>query len=121
MQFTQSASRPDLAMGRGAMFREGGVDLSAPYESANAPPPSRAEMRGPQSLDLNGLLSGLKTREVNIHENAPVQMAAPSMTTDENDSMVSISSLHDAQNMNLPKRSNRRKQRSDRNTISLDI
>ena len=121
MQFTQSASRPDLAMGRGAMFREGGVDLSAPYESANAPPPSRAEMRGPQSLDLNGLLSGLKTREVNIHENVPVQMAAPSMTTDENDSMVSISSLHDAQNMNLPKRSNRRKQRSDRNTISLDI
>jgi hypothetical protein len=34
--------------------------------------------------------------------------------------MISISSLRDAQNANMPKRS-KRKQRSDKNTISLDI
>ena len=39
----------------------------------------------------------------------------------EDDSMISISSLRDMQNTNLPKRTNRRKQRSDKNTISLDI
>jgi hypothetical protein len=34
--------------------------------------------------------------------------------------MISISSLKDAQNNTMPKRT-RRKQRSDKNTISLDI
>jgi len=34
--------------------------------------------------------------------------------------MISITSLKDMQNNNMPKRS-RRKQRSDKNTISLDI
>lgn len=135
MQFTQApgANRPDIAMGRGSMFREGGVDMSNPYENVSGqertmrqPAPQmpshesmqgpRQEMRGPQSMDLNGLLSGLKTREVNIHEQTQ------QMNTDDNDdSMVSISSLRDAQNTMMPKRSNRRKQKSDRNTISLDI
>jgi hypothetical protein len=39
----------------------------------------------------------------------------------EDDSMISISSLRDLNNTNMPKRSNRRKNRSDKNTISLDI
>ena len=68
-------------------------------------------MRGPQSVDLDNLLSGLKTREVNLGENR----------NDENTSMVSASSLRDGQNTTLPTRTNRRKQRSDKNTISLDI
>jgi len=38
----------------------------------------------------------------------------------ENDSMISVTSLRDMQNATIPKRT-RRKQRSDRNTISLDI
>jgi len=141
MNFTQAPNnRPDLAMGRGAMFREGGVDMSSPYENAqraNPPrmttpmaPPSRSdgirpEMKGPQNLDMNNLLSGLKTREVNIHDQSNRMMSPPTnmspLDIDENDSMVSISSLRDTQNSVLPKRANRRKQRSDRNTISLDI
>ena len=141
MQFTQApgqqqANRPDIAMGRGSMFREGGVDISNPYEnmrqqdrSVPQPPPRmpaadsmqgpRQEMRGPQSVDLNGLLSGLKTREVNIHEQSAASSYQQQM--DENDSMISISSLKDSQNTMMPKRSNRRKPKSDRNTISLDI
>ena len=76
-----------------------------------APPPQRQEMRGPQNSDIDNILAGLKTRSVNIHESAQSQ---------EDDSMISINSLKDAQNNTMPKKS-RRKQRSDKNTISLDI
>jgi len=103
-------TRPDIAMGRGTMFQEGGIDIQerSPIQTQT---PARPEMRGPQNLDINGLLSGLKTREVDIHQ------------TTDNDSMVSISSLKDSQNTVLPKRAGggRRKPRSERNTISLDI
>ena len=68
---------------------------------------SRPEMKGPS--DISDLLSGLKTREVH-----------PQGRNDENESMVSISSLRDNQNVNMPKRS-KRKQKSDKNTVSIDI
>jgi len=145
MQFTTQASgnRPDISMGRGTMFKDSGVDISNQYENPNRrPEPSfrpemsqrneqrndqrneppfrqetsqRPEMRGPQNMDLNGLLSGLKTREVNIHNSSKKSMI------DENDSLVSVASMKDIQNATLPKKSNRRKQKSDKNTISLDI
>ena len=126
MQFTSPeppSNRPDIAMGRGSMFREKGVDVGSGYSDANrnepirtAPPQttSRQEMRGP-STDIDNILSGLKTKAVNIHEQATAQ---------EDDSMISISSLKDMQNGQIPKRSNsRRKGRtgSDKNTVSLDI
>jgi hypothetical protein len=76
-------------------------------------------MRGPQNTDIDNILSGLKTRSVNIHEQTPPHSNI-SMTQDD-DSMISISSLKDMQNSNMPKRTNRRKNRSDKNTISLDI
>lgn len=111
MQFT--SNRPDINAGRGAMFREEGVDMNNTFSDLNQEPPKmqRPEMRGPQSTDIDNILSGLKTRTVNIHEPPPAT---------EDDSMISIASLKDAQNANMPKRS-RRKQRSDKNTISLDI
>jgi hypothetical protein len=112
MQFTQAPSnRPDISASRGAMFREEGVDLNNQFVNPNQQAPSqRPEMRGPQNADIDNILAGLKTRNVDIHE--------PTM---EDDSMISISSLKDAQSNSLPKRSKRRNQRSDRNTISLDI
>ena len=112
MQFT--SNRPDINAGRGAMFREEGVELNNQFVDLNreeSTPSQRAEMRGPQNTDIDNILAGLKTRTVNIHDSAPTQ---------EDDSMISISSLKDAQNATMPKRS-RRKQRSDKNTISLDI
>jgi len=125
MNFTSNeppANRPDLTMGRGTMFREQGVDVGSGYADANrsekirTPAPSRPEMRGPSS-DIDNILSGLKTKAVNIHE----QTTASSLP--EEDSMISISSLKDMQNGQMPKRSNRRKGRtgSDKNTVSLDI
>jgi len=128
MSFTQNpGSRPDISMARGAMFKEPGVDMNQPFEqvrsqerSVRQPPPPdysktvqgpRPEMRGPQ--DINSLLSGLKSREVNIHQT--------SAGDTENDSMVSITSLSDSLNNTMPKKSNRRKQKSDKNIVSLDI
>jgi hypothetical protein len=115
MQYTTApTNRPDISMGRGTMFQEEGVNVNNQYENVSVEqnqPTSRPEMRGPQSVDLDSLLSGLKTREVNLGDNR----------NDENTSMVSASSLRDGQNTTLPTRTNRRKQRSDKNTISLDI
>jgi hypothetical protein len=109
MQYT--TNRPDVSMGRGSMSNENdGIDIHQQYEQVN-PNMSRPEMKGPQTMELDSLLSGLKTRDDNVM-----------LHNDENDSMVSISSLKDGQNSSLPKRTNsRRKQRSDKNTISLDI
>lgn len=122
MQFTNHQNRPDLAMGRGTMFRESGQDVGQGYADvnrSNAPmfsPPTRPEMRGPQSADIDSILSGLKTKTVNIHEQ---NLGETSHGLD--DSMVSVSSLKDMTSGSVPKRSNRRKNRSDKNTVSLDI
>jgi len=142
MNFTNAASsRPDISMGRGAMFKESGVDISAPFERVNStpstmfqpnlPPASsnapRPEMRGPQSVDVDSLLSGLKRRDTPINELSSSTQQYNMQSTnislvDENDSMVSVISLgNNSQNPQLPKRSNRRKNRSDKNVISLDI
>ena len=145
MNYTQTqtpANRPDLSAGRGAMFREGGIDLNdsnrsstvqaqsmqssmqSSFQPANAQsnqssyqPTQRPEMRGPQNTDINNILSGLKTREVKTNENVSYALN----TNDDNDSLISITSLKDMQNGNMPKRTNKRKQKSDRNVVSLDI
>lgn len=104
----------------------------------------RPEMRGPQNPEIHQLLAGLKTTatpvppvqqqqsqqqqesfvppmptNVQQHVQAEISMTPP-RTFDENDSMISVTSLQDLQNTNLPKRT-RRKKTSERNTISLDI
>lgn len=71
----------------------------------------RPEMKGPS--DISDILSGLKTKTINIQE--------ASSNNDDNMSTISISDLKDMQaDGNMPKRS-RRKPKSDKNTISLDI
>ena len=50
----ESTNRPDLAMGRGSVFREQGVDLQTNYDNVNKP---RPEMRGPQSTQASQILS----------------------------------------------------------------
>ena len=71
--------------------------------------PSRPEMKGPS--DISEILSGLKTKTINIQDPGAVN----------NDSTISVSDLKDLQNDgNMPKKSKRR-QKSDKNTVSLDI
>ena len=99
----------------------------------------RPEMKGPS--DISEILSGLKTKTINIQESQqppqfqqqqqqqqfqqsqlPPQMESDSVSIN-NDSTISISDLKELQGSgsgNMPKRS-RRKPKSDKNTISLDI
>ena len=119
MNYTNNTpNRPDISMGRGSMFREEGIDVNNQFEDirAQGPPQSRskaherAEMKGPQSVDLDNLLSGLKTRDVQPNQGR----------NDENESMISASSIQDSQGNVLPKKT-RRKQRSDKNVVAIDI
>jgi len=123
MVFTEApGNRQDINAARGAMFREEGIETNT-YRSVNEQEKTirqpiqpvaqqqqsqRPEMRGPQNTDIDNILSGLKTRTVNIHEQQ-----------EDDDSMISASSMN-LQNGTMPKRS-RRKPRSDKNIVSLDI
>jgi hypothetical protein len=112
------------------MFREQGEELHNGYVNLAEPqrpvrpiqvppqPQARPEMRGPQSTDIDNILSGLKTRTVNIHEQQPSMTVE---TVNDDDSMISISSMKDMNGATMPKRSNRRNNGSAKNTISLDI
>ena len=88
------------------MFRESGVNVNS-QASVNEPS-VRPEMSGPRNTDINDILSGLKTKKVDIRSDAK-----------DNDSVVSISSIKDMSETILPKKSSRRK--SDKNVVSLDI
>jgi hypothetical protein len=112
-------NRPDLSMGRNN-FVDDGISLSENYGSTNdiersSRRPSRPEMKGPS--DISDILSGLKTKTINIQEARP----QTSNNNNNDSSTISISDLKDLQSDgNLPKKS-RRKQKSASNTISLDI
>jgi len=111
-------NRPDLSMGRNN-FVDDGISLSENYGNTNDQnrrSSSRPEMKGPS--DISDILSGLKTKTINIQEARP----QTSNNNNNNDSStISISDLKDLQSGgNLPKKS-RRKPKSDSNTISLDI
>jgi hypothetical protein len=127
MQFTQMPdNRPDLNAGRGSipsnMFREQGVDMNQMGSNMNQPPTNyasekqersqRPEMSGPKNTDIDNILSGLKTKTINIHEQTQ---------NTEDDSMVSIGSLKDMQGTMMPRKRSGRKNKSDKNVISLDI
>lgn len=113
------SNRPDISMGRGASAPSDGIDINQPHENVNRPtqpPQYRNEMKGPQR-DIDSILSGLKTRTVDIH---PPQQEPANEYVGADDSMISISSLKDMQDANMPKRT-RRRNNSRGNTISLDI
>jgi hypothetical protein len=70
-------------------------------------------MKGPG--DITDILSGLKTKTINIQEPSSNQ------NVNNDSSTISISDLKDLQgDGNMPKKS-RRKQKSSSNTVSLDI
>ena len=94
-----------------------------PYESKSSrgPPPPipqnpRPEMKGPS--DINNILSGLKTKNVNIGSSSSATNT--NQANEDKGSTISISELKDLQNENMPSRT-KRKPKSEKNTISLDI
>jgi hypothetical protein len=114
-------ARPDLNMSR-SNFVDDGISLRENFERPDFQDrttrrqPPRPEMKGPS--DISDILSGLKTKTINIQE--PQQQS--SININQNDSStISISDLKELQTEgNMPKRSGRRK-KSASNTVSLDI
>ena len=99
-------TRPDIMSARGAPIDQ---NEGNPLEE---PRITRPEMKGPsvssKQADINNLLSGLKTKQVNMNENK-----------DNNASTISLDDLKELTNAKMPK--SKRKQKSDKNIISLDI
>jgi len=77
----------------------------------------RPEMRGPS--DISNILSGLKTKNINIQANEPSPTQLESKTDTSTMSISDLKSLQ-SETVNLPKKS-KRKQKSASNTVSLDI
>jgi hypothetical protein len=115
-------ARPDLNYSK-SNFVDDGISLRENFErpdfqertsrrqGGGAP---RAEMKGPS--DITDILSGIKTKTINIQETTSM----PSQAANDS-STISISDLKDLQSEgNMPKRSGRRK-KSASNTVSLDI
>ena len=107
-------SRPDLSRAS-----QEGVDLNDNFGSLNQEKiiqeskpmqNTRPEMKGPS--EVNNILSGLKTRQVNMGQDKNEK--------DKNNlSTISVEDLRELAGTRLPK--SRRKQKSDKNSISLDI
>lgn len=120
MNFTEMPSnRPDISMSRGAMFKEEGVDISNQFENPN----KRPEMKGPQNTDIDNILAGLKPKSAppqNVIQELPPQN---NIIEQGDDSVISIASLKDMQNANMPRKSNgkRKNNGSNKNIVSLDI
>jgi hypothetical protein len=114
-------NRPDLVRGRGFAENDG-INIRESFNSSNENvnqnsrkinSNSRPEMKGPS--DITDILSGLKTKTINIQESPSVEQ------NEGNSSTISISDLKDMQSDgNMPKRSKRRSN-SNKNTVSLDI
>jgi hypothetical protein len=96
----RGGNRPDIAAGRGSDMNDA-VNVKDNFGRA-----SRPEMKGPS--DLGDILSGLKTKKININNK-------------DSQSVVSVSELDEMKNdLNRPKKS-RRKPKSERNTVSLNF
>jgi len=109
--------RPDLNFSKSNLVDDG-ISLRENFERPDVQdrtskrPSGRPEMKGPS--DISDILSGLKTKTINIQESTQQASANDSST-------ISISDLKEMQSEgNMPKRSGRRK-KSASNTISLDI
>ena len=103
-------NRPDLMSARNS----NGISIDKNEVSLSEEPRiTRPEMKGPTSnskqTDINNLLGGLKTKQINIPENKEFNQS----------STISVEDLKELTNARIPK--SKRKQKSDKNIVSLDI
>jgi len=99
-------SRPDLR----SSINEEGVELNSFGNLNSQDTSARPEMRGPKNDDIENILAGLKTKNITINK-------------DKEDSVVSATSIGELSQSSgkMPKRSQKRKQKSDKNVVTLDI
>ena len=127
----QGRAGNNASMGRSNFFNGNGNDDGISIKESNfgvpgfePPQPAnkssrRPDMKGPG--DITDILSGLKTKTINISEPPSLNNNNNDYIDDNNSSTISINDLKDIQTgANVPKRS-RRKPKSDKNTVSLDI
>ena len=94
------SNRPDVAASRSPNFNDA-VNVKDNFGRT-----SRPEMKGPS--DLGDILSGLKTKKINISQK-------------DTTSVVSVNELNEMKDgLERPKKS-RRKPKSERNTVSLNF
>jgi hypothetical protein len=121
-------ARPDLNMSRsnfedGMSLRENNYERPDLQERTSRRSPAesnRAEMKGPS--DISDILSGLKTKTINIQQPSEQMSSLSGNLGNNNDSStISFNDLKDLQaEGTMPKKSGRRK-KSASNTVSLDI
>jgi hypothetical protein len=113
------SNRPDLSAARNNGNNGNGNGSSNPVTVSKRP-----DMRGP--TDISNILSGLKTKTIQVQPQQPQQQQqqqqqeSASAAAEDKTSTISISDLKELQNDNLPHKSKRR-QRSDKNTVSLAL
>ena len=100
------SNRPDITTARGD-----GVDINDTYARAGGADRSikRPEMKGPR--DISDIISNMKTKSITIQP--------PKEDGYENDSTISVKDLDDMNKTKAPK--SKRRPRSEKNTVSLDI
>ena len=125
---SMNMGRPDISMARGGNYDDG-ISIKETNSNINIPgfePPQpsqrssrRPDMKGPS--DISDILSGLKTKTIDISAPPVRSRDVNIMMDDNNSSTISIDDLKSIQtDANIPKRSKRRP-KSDKNTVSLDI
>jgi hypothetical protein len=113
-RYAPPANRPDLTASRtqaGISIEEKFTSLDADTQIKTPAPAKRPEMKGPG--DISQLLSGLKTKQVNI--------PASNMANEKDPSTVSIAELKELSDQKIPKSNRKSKSGSSKNTISLDL
>jgi hypothetical protein len=112
------SNRPDLMSAR-----NDGINIQEQFANYNekeqSQPGMRPEMKGP--ADISELLSGLKTMSVNMpQENGNANMNTKSVSTFQNDNNTVLPKPKKSQG-HASSGKTPRKQKSDKNTVSLDI
>tara|TARA_B100001093_G_scaffold488342_1_gene525462 strand:+ start:11906 stop:13402 length:1497 start_codon:yes stop_codon:yes gene_type:complete len=124
-RYAPPQNRPDLMSSR----TQEGISIQekfAPLEQTNQSitsqnrEVSRQEMKGPG--DISQLLSGLKTKQVNIPPSTETKSNVNNSNNEKDSSTISIQDLKELNNQKIPKSNRKQKpSRSERNTISLDL
>ena len=120
---SMNVGRADISMARGGNYDDGISikESNIGIHGFEPPQPSqkstrRPDMKGPS--DISDILSGLKTKTIDITPAKPRDIVIEDIN---NNSTISIDDLKSIQaDGNVPKRS-RRRPKSDKNTVSLDI
>tara|TARA_Y100000768_G_C23968669_1_gene679301 strand:- start:191 stop:1567 length:1377 start_codon:yes stop_codon:yes gene_type:complete len=108
----------DVGMNRGVPDFDDSVNVNQGFGSYDTN--KRPDMKGPS--DISDLLGNIKSKEPAFRSSKPRQSTQPKQSTKDNGSTISIDELMSIQRDadNVPRKSKRRP-KSEKNTISLDI